>query len=357
MDYNDENAQKVLTKSVPYSILFLVILLILLEKYWEAEMEKRERVMKAIRGEYVDRIPSGFSLHFPPRVAKGEAAVQAHLNFFKETDTDIIKIMNENLVPVVSGVKEPEDFDKIPEISIKDKFMQNQIELTKKILANCDKNAFSLGTLHGIVASSVHPFEMGGMEYLKARKFVLNALRKNEKPVLKALDRITEGMCELAKMYIRLGVDGVYYAALGGEADLLTDEEHERWFKPYDLKIMRTIKESGGYCFLHICKDGLKMERYRDYGELSDVVNWGVYEAPFSLKEGRKLFPETCIMGGLKNRSGVLIEGNEKLIYQEVKHVVEEAGRKGFILGADCTLPTEIPYEHVRMAVHAARTL
>ena len=62
-------------------------------------------------------------------------------------------------------------------------------------------------------------------------------------------------------------------------------------------------------------------------------------------------------MGGLKNRSGVLIDGSKEEIHQAVKDIAEEAGRTSFILGADCTLPTEIPYERVRMAVEAARTL
>ncbi len=265
--------------------------------------------------------------------------------------------MNENLVPPVYGVETPEDFDRIPKISMSDEFMQKQAELTREILKQSDPGAFSLGTLHGIAASSIHPFETGGMEYMKARKFVLNALRKNEKPVLAAFDRITDGMCQLAKTYIELGTDGVYYAALGGEKELLTDEEHERWFMPYDLKIMRAIKDAGGYCFLHICKDGLNMDRYRTYGDLADVVNWGVYEAPYSLKEGRELFSGTCIMGGLKNRSGALITGSREELYQSVKNAAEEAGRTGFILGADCTLPTEIPYERIRMAVEAVRTL
>ena len=320
-------------------------------------MKKRERVIGAIKREPVDKIPSGFSLHFPAGEAKGGKAVDAHIRFFEETDTDIIKIMNENLVPRVSGVKEPEDFDKIPEISMEDEFMKAQVELTREILKRCDPDSFSLGTLHGIVASSVHPFEADGIEYLDARKLVLASLRKNEKPVLAAFDRITEGMCRLAKTYVELGVDGIYYAALGGEAALLTDEEHEQWFKPYDLKIMKAIKDAGGYCFLHICKDGLNMERYRDYASLADVVNWGVYEAPFSLEDGKKLFPEKTIMGGLKNRSGVLIDGTREELSAAVKEASEIVGRTGFILGADCTLPTEIPYERVRMAVDEAREL
>jgi uroporphyrinogen decarboxylase len=62
-------------------------------------------------------------------------------------------------------------------------------------------------------------------------------------------------------------------------------------------------------------------------------------------------------MGGLKNRSGVLIDGTREELSAAVKEASEIVGRTGFILGADCTLPTEIPYERVRMAVDAAREL
>lgn len=320
-------------------------------------MEKRERVIKAIHGEPTDKIPSGFSLHFPPEEKEGQRAVDAHIRFFEETDTDIIKIMNEHLVPRVSGIRKAKDFERIPEISMEDDFMKKQVELTRKILKRCDSRAFSLGTLHGIAASSIHPIEADDVEYLEARKLVLKALREDEKPVLEAFERITEGMCKLARTYIELGVDGIYYAALGGEAGLLSDEEHAQWFKPYDLRIMKAIKDAGGYCFLHICKDGLKMERYRDYTPFADVVNWGVYEAPYSLEEGKKLFEGTTIMGGLKNRSGVLVDGSEEELRQEIRKAVQAVGKTGFILGADCTLPTEIPYERIRMAVEAARTL
>ena len=53
-------------------------------------MNKKERVIAAIRHESVDYVPCGFSLHFPHDKAYGEAGVKSHLDFFKETDTDII---------------------------------------------------------------------------------------------------------------------------------------------------------------------------------------------------------------------------------------------------------------------------
>ena len=57
------------------------------------KMTKRERVIAAIQGKEVDHVPVGFSLHFPADAAKGEKGVQSHLEFFRQTDTDIIKIM------------------------------------------------------------------------------------------------------------------------------------------------------------------------------------------------------------------------------------------------------------------------
>lgn len=98
------------------------------------------------------------------------------------------------------------------------------------------------------------------------------------------MQRITDVLCALAKSYIEAGLDSIYYAALGGEREFFTDEEFAKWIKPFDLQIMQAIKAAGGYCFLHICKDGLNMERYQDYGSYADVVNWGFMKPLFPWK-------------------------------------------------------------------------
>lgn len=65
--------------------------------------------------------------------------------------------MNENLVPDVGEIRTAERLEKDSFYSMKDGFRQKQMELTEKILAKADPNAFSLGTLHGICASAIHP--------------------------------------------------------------------------------------------------------------------------------------------------------------------------------------------------------
>ena len=321
-------------------------------------MTKRDRVLRAIRKEPVDFVPSCFSLHFPKEKNSGEAGVRAHLDFFRDTGADIAKIMNENLVPSPGmGSSFPEAYADVRAFDRDTDFIVDQIDFTKRILDGLDDEYFTLGTLHGICASALHPIERSGIDYEKARDLQLLSLREAEGTTLSAFNRIADGLCGLVEGYKEAGVDAIYYAALGGEPRWFSDEEFDKWIKPFDLKIMKAIKEAGMYCFLHICKDGLNMQRYRDYASLSDVVNWGVYEVPFSLEEGRKLFPDCTIMGGLRNRSGVLVDGRAEEIREEVRSVINGFGRTGFILGADCTLATEQDMGRLRAAIEAAQDM
>ena len=319
-------------------------------------MTKRERVIAAIQQKDIDGIPSGFSLHFPEEKKHGEACVKAHLDFFHDTDTDICKIMNENLIPVFGTIHTPDDYNRlIPRMTMEDGFMKDQMALTKEILARCDKDVFTMGTLHGICASGIHPIEQSGVNYFAARQMQVDFLRWDEEKMLSAMQRITDVLCDLARSYIEAGLDSVYYASLGGEECFFTDEEFARWIKPFEIQVMKAIKDAGGYCFLHICKDGLNMERYRDYAPYADVVNWGVFEVPYDLEKGRELFGGKTLMGGLPNRHGVLVEGSDAQVEAEVKKVISDFGRKGLILGADCTLATEQDLDKVRLAARTAR--
>ena len=319
-------------------------------------MTKKERVLAAIRGEEPDAIPSCFSLHFPEECNSGEAGVRAHLDFFRDTDTDILKIMNENLVPNYGRMDTADQYEALlPAFGVRDAWMQRQLDFTKRILDGCDPQAFTLGTLHGITASSIHPIEKMGLNYHEARTMQAALLRENPKKMLSAFQRITDGMCELARGYIEAGLDAVYYAALGGERCYFTDEEFAEWIEPFDKQIMAAVREAGGYCFLHICKSGLNMERYRNYSSACDVVNWGVHEAPMPLEDGRRMFPGKTVMGGLPNRHGVLVDGDANAVREAVENVIAAWGRRGLIIGADCTLATEQDLALVRAAVEAAR--
>ncbi|NLB90244.1 MAG: uroporphyrinogen III decarboxylase [Clostridiales bacterium] len=315
-------------------------------------MTKKQRVLAAINKEAVDHVPASFSLHFPEEIAAGEAGIQAHLDFFEQTDCDILKIMNENLVPYIEEAKTVADLKRIPAYTRTAPFMQKQLDMIKGILDRAG-DEYSIATIHGICASVLHPIEKI-FGYDQGRVAQVNFLRENKQIYLEASKRVADAMCELVQASIELGCDGIYYAALGGEKQLFSDEEFAEVIEPFDRQILLAAKEAKGDIFLHICKDNLEMNRYKNYQDICDVLNWGVYETSFSLEEGKALFPNATIMGGLENRSGVFVEGTIEELEAEVRKVIQNFGTTGFILGADCTLPTEMPYERIRAAVHAA---
>lgn len=320
-------------------------------------MNKRERVKAAIGKKQVDHVPAGFSIHFPKEMAFGDAAVKAHLDFYRQTDVDIIKVMNENLVPLIGEMNCAKDWEKLPAYNRNSKFIQDELELIKR-LRDAEPDAYLLATVHGICASTIHPLEVN-YGYEPVRELMVKQLRDKEdkKYILDAERRIADVLCELAAAVIEEGCEGIYYAALGAERHYYTDEEFEEAIKPFDLEIMKAAREAGGDVFLHMCKHNLNMERYRGYQEYCDVANWGVYEAPLSLDDGRELFPDQAIMGGLANHDSVLQSGSEEDIHAEVRKVIEGFGKEGFILGADCTLPTDIDIWRIRAAAEAAREI
>ena len=319
-------------------------------------MNKKERVLTSINGGTPDHVPTSFSLHFPKDRAFGTKGVKSHLEFFEKTNTDILKIMNENLVPYVGDIKHPDDWNKIKKITLADDFMVAQLNMVEQILEKCENDAYIVGTLHGTVASGIHPIE-DIYGYEPVRELFCTHLREKPQPMVDAFKRMSEGMCLLADKLINMGVDGIYYAALGGENYYFTDEEFEQYIAPLDKMILTSVKEAGGHNFLHMCKDKLNLERYRTYDEYTDVVNWGIYEDNVSLDEGRKIFKNSTIMGGLHNRSGVLVDGNDKELTEEIARVIATEGKTNFILGADCTLAAEIDYSRIRLVSDIARQI
>ena len=62
-------------------------------------MDKRTRVLTAMDAGEVDHVPVGFWFHFAGEEASGEACVQAHLKYYRETDLDFLKVMCDGYFP------------------------------------------------------------------------------------------------------------------------------------------------------------------------------------------------------------------------------------------------------------------
>ncbi|GIC72732.1 hypothetical protein LF01B1_17470 [Limosilactobacillus fermentum] len=86
------------------------------------------------------------------------------------------------------------------------------------------------------------------------------------------------------------------------------------------------------------------------------VINWATLTDGVPLGEGKKLFGDRPVLGGFDNSiKGLLYTGTKEEIQQNVRDLIDEAGKKGVILGADCTVPRDIPYDHLRWVIEAER--
>ena len=119
--------------------------------------------------------------------------------------------------------------------------------------------------------------------------------------------------------------------------------------KGLDLTILDSINDHGEFHLLHICKDQIRLPLYADYP--GHAVNWAVTKNDLGLKHGRDLFKRT-VVGGMDDR-GVIVDGSPEGIRGAVGQLIAEVGTEGFILGADSTVPTDIPVSNIRMAVEA----
>lgn len=317
-------------------------------------MEKRDRVMAAIKGEKVDRLPVGFWMHFRPEFHHGEKSVAEHLRFLQGTGVDILKIMNENECPCKYPIQTAGDWDHVSADSLCDESMRDQLEIVKRVTDATKQEAFVIATVHGLISAAHHA--MGRPEIYDDISYLLpQHLHENPKGFSKALDEITDYLITLAQGCVKEGVDGIFYAAFGAEKGLFTKEEFDEYIRPRDLKILQAIKDAGAVSVLHICRRNLDMERYGGYR--ADIVNWGEYAGNLSLEEGKKLFPGCTILGGFDDRDGPLVNGSREEIAAWTESVVTRMGREKFIMGADCTLPTDLPLEHIRYVVEACEKI
>lgn len=291
-----------------------------------------------------DYIPAAFFIHFEESFRLGPAAVEKHLEYFRYTGMDFVKIQYERTFPLIGEIKKPEDWGKMPLYPLD--FYQPQLEVVKGLVKEVKKEALILVTLYSPFMCANHT----------ATAPVMTAhLQENPEAVKKGLEIITESLLLFVKECVRLGVDGFYASTQGGEAGRFQDSRiFSDYIKPFDLILMNEINRSCSFNILHVCDYHAP---YNDFGPFLDypghIVNCNPQLIPgrMAWPEIAKLFKRPC-MGGL-DRHGSIVSGGLEEIEKAVKNELRQATRP-FVLGADCTLPGNIPWLNIRTAIAAA---
>jgi uroporphyrinogen decarboxylase len=307
-------------------------------------MNKRETMLGLLDSSRAPQtIPAAFFLHFDPAFHRGQAAVDKHLDFFHATGMDFVKIQFEHPMPRLE-IKRPEDWGKVPLYGLD--FYDAPLRVVEGLVKAVRKDALVLLTLYS-------PFMLAGQ--MGGPETVVRHAQDNPEAFKRGIAAITEGLLGFVKECVRRGLDGFYSSTQGGEKGRFDQPRaFTECVRPYDLAVMTEINSRCPFNILHVCDYHLpyaELAPFRDYP--GHVVNTSLHltEGHLSAREVARMF-DRPFMGGL-DRKGVIAGGSPEEIRAAVRAALEDAPER-FILGADCTVPPDTPWENLRIAIETA---
>jgi len=88
------------------------------------------------------------------------------------------------------------------------------------------------------------------------------------------------------------------------------------------------------------------------------IINWASSVEGFSLAQGKEFFGGKAVLGGFANEANSLIAtGTKEEVQAFARKALKEAGLVGTMLGADCTVPSDISWERLEWVREAAADL
>ena len=307
-------------------------------------MNKRDAMMNLVNNtQRQDYVPAAFFMHFDPSCHRGQPAIDKHLEFFRATGMDFVKIQYEQTLASWPSIQKPEDWTHISSCS--DEYFESTIQVVKGLVKAAKNEALVIMTVYS-------PFMWAG--HLATAENLITHLQENPEAVKKGFEILTENVLTLVRACKRVGVDGFYVSSQGGETFRFKDSNiFQKYIKPTDLAVWAEIQD-GLFNILHVC------DYNGGYDDLTPFLNYPgqivscsqkVGEQTLSPKQVSQLFGRP-FMGGLE-RKGAIATGSLEAIRKTVMDVLADAPER-FLLAADCTVPSETPWEHLKVAIDLA---
>jgi uroporphyrinogen decarboxylase len=307
-------------------------------------MNKRDTVLGLVHGQTSPAyVPAAFFMHFDRTFHQGQAAIDQHLAFFRATGMDFVKVQYEQTLPPASAIRAPADWAHAPRCD--EEFFEPTVRVAEGLVKAAKDEALVIMTLYS-------PFMWAAQ--LAGADTLAQQLRENPAAVQKGLELMTDNVRTLVRGCRRVGIDGFYVSSQGGEAFRFPGTDvFSKYIKPTDLAVWDAV-QSCSFNILHIC------DYSGSYADLTPFLDYPGHVVNCSLTLGEQIISPTNVahmfgrpfMGGLE-RKGAIATGSLDEICRAAERVLAEAPER-FILAADCTVPSDTPWEHLKTAVDTA---
>ena len=148
-------------------------------------MDKRTRMLSAMNKLPVDHVPVGMWFHFSGEEEKGQACIDAHLRYYRETDLDFVKIMCDGYFPYPFNyeIKEASDWYKVTPLGKDHPYITEQVARAKAIVE-------AIGKERCVFYNVFAPFSSIRFSY--PDELVMKHLSEDRLAVMHALDVVAQ---------------------------------------------------------------------------------------------------------------------------------------------------------------------
>jgi uroporphyrinogen decarboxylase len=324
-------------------------------------MTKRERVMAALRGAPVDRLPLAFWLHnFVTENSAGGLAGET-VRLARAFDWDFLKPQSRaqcfaetwGLTYAPSGepatpytvthapVREVGDLARLPAADPTEGALGEQLEALRLIRAAVGPEVPIIWTV--FAPPMILPLLARG-----GREEALGFLRAAPRETARAFDAMAETLAAYARLSLAAGADGLFYATNVATSALMTAEECRRWQRPWDLRILGAV-EGAPFNLLHVCGTGIHLDEFADYPVAALSFAAGPGNPTLRAAQART---GRAVVGGLPAKPEIA-GMSEAALVARARAAAREMDGRWLLLGPDCSINPDTP-ERLLHAVGAA---
>jgi uroporphyrinogen decarboxylase len=322
-------------------------------------MNKRERLVAAIRGDDVDRIPVALWRHFPGDDQDPAALAASTVAFQRQYDFDFVKVtpassfclrdwgLEDRWVGNQEGTRDlidypvrvPADWCRIDPLDPRRGALGAQLRCLELIRNAAGEDVPIVQTIFNGLSQAKN---------LAGKAHLVSHLRENPEALLEGLESITVTTEQFILEARQRGISGIFLAVQHASYTVLTEAEYAEFGIRFDKRLLEAA-EGLWLNILHLHGTRVMFDLLADYP--AQVVNWHDRETPPTLKDGQSRV-KGAVLGGLRQWE-TMLRGSPQDVQREAREAIEETAGRRFILGTGCVTPITAPWENIRAAWQA----
>jgi uroporphyrinogen decarboxylase len=327
-------------------------------------VNKRERVLAALHGEPVDRLPVTLWRHFHRQDQTSEGLARATLGFARRYDLDLVKVTPSGLYAIEdwgasisqSGdddtpprlkkpvIEAPEGWRRLAGLAVEQGALGRGLQAVRAICAGLGRD-----DPPPLLMTIFSPLTLA---YKLAGDVMLQHLHERPADLHFGLATIAETVARYSLAALAAGADGIFFATQLARPSLLSADEYRAFGERYDRIVLEYLAPQTKLIILHLHGKDIFFDLADRYPVIA--VSWHDREAPPSLRAAQEQTSK-ALMAGLER--DLLANGSPEEVTEQVRDAQRQTGGQRFVLSSNCVLHPATPDANLQAAVRAAHEM